>query len=258
MKLWFLGSFIFLFHTTFAATEVAIEFDQTNRPYSYREFTDTSGMSIDIVNAITNKLKDYTFSFSPVTLKEGIKNLDNNKSFAMIGLYETPQKKHLIYSHTLFTQQIKLFCRDSVMKGKVSLLVPDDLKGGLSVAIPPDISPTANLIEAQKNKGIKIEVIEDTEKAIIDLTKGRHDCYVKDSLSFKAHLNNLLTNGRVRSDFKYADAAVINSLDTFLVLNVEGAKKFSFQNDFLNKFNQALKELKTDGTLSKIQEQYLK
>lgn len=144
------------------------------------------------------------------------------------------------------------------MKGKVSLLVPDDLKGGLSVAIPPDISPTASLIEAQKNKGIKIEVIESTEKAIIDLTKGRHDCYVKDSLSFKAHLQDLVTNGRVRSDFKYADAAMINSLDTFLVLNVEGAKKFAFQNDFLNKFNQVLKELKTDGTLSKIQEQYLK
>lgn len=90
MKLWFLGSFIFIIHTTSAATEVAIEFDQANRPYSYREFTDTSGMYIDIVNAITNKLKDYSFSFSPVALKEGMKNLDNNKSFAMIGLYETP------------------------------------------------------------------------------------------------------------------------------------------------------------------------
>jgi len=215
------------------------------KPLSYTdEKGNLVGYEVDALKEVNKLIPDYQFDIQSVDADSQQIGLDSGK-YALIaeGLFKTPERvqKYLLPEENVGASLIKITVRGD----DNSIKTLDDLVGKKVAPVSPN-GGIFNLL-TNYNKTHAKQITITTQEGLSDAEKyqgvasGKYDAVVLPSLGFDEIKNKLNLN------IKQTDPVKINY--TYFVL----AKN---QTDLGAKVNDALKQLKSNGTLSKLSVQY--
>ena len=98
---------------------------------------------------------------------------------------------------------------------------------------------------------MRINEVRDTSKSIQMLEKKRVDCIVGDHNTILYNLKQLKADGTVEKSFLVKNALTITREKGFIGYARKGAK-FPFKDDFIEKLDEALYKVYSDGELDKV------
>lgn len=212
--------------------------------FSYRQNgKDLEGYDIAVVNAVAKKLGYSRVELTTADMTGLFGMLDSGKIVTIANQVEANEKRRDKYqfSQTYIYSGAQLVTR----KDDDSIQSIDDLKGkrlGVDVGSSKENFLRKNYPDA----GINIHTYEEPSAIVQDVALGRIDAYIMD----RAGAQLLIDNSRL--PLKLSGNPVYRYQEAFpFVKNAQG-------DELRAKFDDALKALAADGTLTKLSEQYLK
>jgi polar amino acid transport system substrate-binding protein len=236
------------------SVDVTIYGDGSYKPYSYDDDGVSKGIYTEIIKKIDAKMDGYDIKVKMIPWKRGLKVIEDGTGFAIYPPYKHVEKRPYIwpYSEPILEEKVVVVGKKDVVEGKTNW--PKDYYG----------------LKIGENRGFKIggdkfyQAIED-EKLVREesggndsnlrkLTMGRIDAYLNDELSSYWTLTNLVKDGKIKNSDEIITGAVVNSEMGYLGYS----KKFEsdWKQDFIEKFNKALIELKKTGEIEKMIQKY--
>ncbi len=240
--------------------EVTVYSDDSYAPYSYKKGRHAAGIYTEIMEIIFSRMKGYRVSIVPVPWKRGLKLLEEGKGFALYPPYKYPEKRPYIelYSNPIIKEKVVLVCRHGSLE-KTRVNWPEDYEG-LTIGLNRGFSLGGKKFwEAVHNGTINVEETENNKMNLMKLLKGRIDCYLNDHFSIMWTLNNMRKNNevptRVSDVIRYS--TFVSNQQGYLGITGRDQGKFPFKKDFLAQFNKILQELKNDGSIDTIINNFL-
>ena len=236
-----------------ATTDVVIYSDDSYPPYSYKDGDVAKGAYVAVLKKVFPKMKEYNVRIEPVPWKRGLSYVEEGEGLAIFPPYYRPKERPWMqFSEPILTETVVVFCRDKVMK-KDRPAWPEDYYG-LIIGRNTGFSIGGEKFE-QAVKAGKINMVEYKSNAqnILTMAKSRMDCYVNDKVSILWELKQLKGAGKYSEggeDAKLVEGATIASETGHLGFTAKDS--FPFKNDFLQKFNAILAEMKKSGEIQKI------
>lgn len=225
--------------------KVVVAVAAEEKPLSY---TDDSGnlvgYEVDALKAVDELIPEYEFDIQSVEADSQQIGLDTGKYVLIAeGLFKTPEReeKYLLPEENVGASLIKI----AVKGDNDSIKTLDDLVGKNVAPVSPN-GGIFNLLTAY-NKSNTGQITIVTQEGLSDSEKyqgvadGKYDAVVLPSLGFEEIKNAL------GLDIKQTEPVKINY--TYFVLGKD-------QTDLASKVNEALKTLKSDGTLSELSIKY--
>lgn len=184
--------------------------------------------------------------------------LETGEGFALFPPYFYADKRLFIspYSDPILDEEVVVYCRDDSIQDRNLQQWPDDYLG-LTVGVNQSFALGGNQFWQEVNKGtIKLIEAKGNRNNVLNLYKKRIDCYVNDRLSILWEIKLLTSEGIIKPDWKVVLGNSISSEQGYLGFTKISPDKFPYKSEFILQFNQALKQLKADGTLDKIIDRY--
>lgn len=230
---------------TASAKKVVVSVATEEKPLSY---TDDSGKlvgyEVDALKAVDELIPEYEFDIQSVEADSQQIGLDSGKYVLIAeGLFKTPEReeKYLLPEENVGASLIKITVKGS----DDSIKTLDDLVGKNVAPVSPN-GGIFNLLTAYNNSHAG-QITIATQEGLSDAEKyqgvadGKYDAVVLPSLSFDEIKSTL------NLDIKQTEPVKISY--TYFVLGKD-------QTDLAAKVNEALKTLKSNGTLSDLSVQY--
>lgn len=230
-----------------SATEIKVGTGNDALPYAYLdENGEFDGFDVAVVKAIDEKLTDYTFTFEGADFPTTLSNLESNKVQMAAYEYEVndERKEKFIYGDVGYVVWDTYIVSDP-SKGEVYNTF-DDLSGKkVYVTTATNQAAMAENYLADNPDSFELVYGEYNNEQIVQaVTSGAVDA----TLAPKYQVDNW--NRSFDVSLELGSTAVHNS-DAYLLFNK------STDEDFITAVNEALQELKDDGTIKELSEQYL-
>lgn len=213
-------------------------------PYGYLCGTEAKGLDVAIIKEVFRRMGD-TVSFKFLPWKRALAMAEHGKVDGLFMLVKTPDReKYMYYSDPVRKESMALFvCKDSCIEfdGDFNSL------RGYTFGVVNDFSYGPELDEfIKKNKTKNVDLGESPLMNICKLVKRRFDFFIADDLStfYIAHEAGLDTKIKRLEPFIGKNSVYISFLK---------CRKLEKLRD---RFNAALRSMRTDGTLENIIQKY--
>lgn len=233
-----------------AVQKITIAVANNSKPNSY---TDTNGnltgYEVDVLKAIDQTIPEYQFNIEAVSQSAEEIGIDTGKySLIAQGFFKTSDraKKYLIPDENTGVSLMKIY----TLKDKSGINTLADLKGKSLAPVPPN-GGIYNMLtaynKAHPDTAVRFTTAENVSIAnrFKELLDEKYDAVVWPS----ANLDLNQIEKSLGASFQASDPVQINP--TYFLI----AKS---QTNFYEKVNEAIRQLKKDGTLAKLSKQYFK
>ncbi|MBN1967867.1 MAG: transporter substrate-binding domain-containing protein [Candidatus Delongbacteria bacterium] len=222
-----------------------------------QEFTDSegnpNGFNIEVIREAAKRAGfDIKVVFHP--WKRALQNAFDGEVDGIIDAgYNEERALHLLYpSENIYTEEIFLFKR----KG-TDLILKDNLSNSpeISVGVGRGFYYGGIVQDILDRKGFKnIEEVNSYEQNIKKLIAGRFDALVANELNAVYEAKKLGVSNQIEKCLNEKDNQpyLLSSSKTYLAFSKKTVKQ-----ELVDKFDQALKEIKKDGTYDKIKKKYM-
>jgi L-cystine transport system substrate-binding protein len=229
-----------------AAREVVVGVGTDFEPYTYIDANNKpAGYDVAVLKEVNKRLPQYNFVFEPIQLKNLLLSIDSGKiDLASQQFEKNPEResKYLFADEGFSNYDKRIVFR----KGRTDIKTIDDL-AGKKVAAGQGSNPAAILEKynaSHPDKKIEILYQHGSNQVVYDdIANGRLDAGVMTRRVFNK-LNNSLGGALAQ-----VDDSLFSKSNAYFVL----AKK---ETQLKADIDKALREIKADGTLSKISKEY--
>ncbi|MFZ6747556.1 substrate-binding periplasmic protein [Undibacterium sp. Ren11W] len=236
-----------------APEKVVLYGDAAYPPYSFVEDGQFRGLYIDILQAAAKRLQaDYAIELVPVPWKRGLDYLKNGRGLALFPPGLKKERDYIApYSVSLFRETVVVFCNDDVMLSHPKRF-PDDFIGR-SMGVNAGFLLSDKLTQAATAGQVKIDPAPNNDSNLKKLAIKRIDCYVSDRGAALYSAKQLRIK-EINFTLELQEAAILSEEDTFL-----GYSRYfnaPYKQDFIDKMDAALSDMKSKGEISKIIKAY--
>lgn len=219
-----------------------------SKPLSYQEGGELKGYEVDVLKAVDKKIGDANFKVTAVSQTAELIGLDSKKyDLAANGFYSNPEreKKYVIGKQNDALSLVKVYSNKNKVKKTINNL--DDLVGLKLAPVSPNGGMYNLLTTWNKTHSKKIKVTTSDEfpiqQLLKDVNSGKYDAMIDPSNLGEADIISGLKLKNVDT------SEPVRAFPTYFLFS-KGNQKLS------HKVDKALKELKRDGTLSKLAKKY--
>lgn len=232
-----LAAFLLLPAATFAATKVTFVGDASYKPYVYMDFGDPSGKYVEIIEKAFTLMPDYEVEWNLMKWEDALKQIETGEAFAIVPPYLRPNVRPYIdpYSEPVLEEQIVLLCTKSSVKENMENF-PQDFSGLVFTNDSRNQSPGNEFFDMVEDGAITLYETPATKVNVESLIEGNANCYVNNNLTIEAVLSSL---GKTTNDFYTKTLKTEKGYVGF----AKNSDKFPFKEDFIKKFNEALKKV---------------
>jgi len=255
----FLGAILTLLtQTATAVTTVEILADSNYPPYSFVEHRTPVGIYSEIIQEAGKRMKDYHVVIKALPWTQGLKKIRSGQALGIYPPYHRTKQRPYIwpYSFPLGPENFSLICAgDKAVKiVDTAKKWPHDFKD-LTLGVSLDFAyPGRQSIEKQKKP-----VVQESENAratILLLARGKVNCVINDYHSL-LHIKQQLKNDHmINNSFRITKVLRLTNEMAFIGYS-RNSGKFPYKQDFVEKMDQALYELYSEGITDKIRAKYL-
>lgn len=219
----------------FAATKVTFVGDVNYKPYVYMDYGVPTGKYVDIVEKAFALMPDYELEWKLMKWEDALMEVKNGDAFAIVPPYYRPEERPYIHPYSdpaVLEEKVVLFCnKDSA---KDSMEYPKDFAGLTFTNDSKSASPGTELLKMVESGSITMYETPASKVNFESVVDGQSNCYVNNSLMIEALLNE---TGQVESNFYTR----VLTTEKGYVGFAKNAAKFPYKDDFVKKFNKALK-----------------
>lgn len=242
-----------------APQAVTIYADDSYPPYSYIENGKLTGIYTAIIQKALERLPEYQVDLVAVPWRRGLAMVDNGQAFALYPPYFRPQERpHVRYSEPMLTEQVVVYCNAGVLAKRPSTRWPSDFYG-LRIGINSgfllggqefDAAARANLLKVDEAQGSRANLLK--------LLRARIDCYLNDRLSILWELERMKRDGVIDDRAQQVgEATIISSEQGYLGFTDLSPERYPFREDFIQKFNTVVRDMRRDGEIKEITTRFL-
>ncbi|NVD08010.1 amino acid ABC transporter substrate-binding protein [Vibrio sp. JPW-9-11-11] len=256
-----LMSFLLLINCAFAyhpINKVTIYGDDAYPPYSYAEGNQVKGIYADILAAAFERMPKYQVTMVPLPWRRGLKMLEVGEGFALFPPYFYTERRPYIspYSEPILAEEVVVMCRPEAVINRDIDTWPQGYYG-LTVGVNQSYALGGQAFwQAVEQGDIQLKEAKSNRASMINLYKQRIDCYMNDRLSILWELKLLKNSQQVERDWSPVITTTVSSEYGYLGYARDPDNRFHFKQDFVTQFNQALNEIKRDGTIDAILANY--
>lgn len=237
---------------------VTIYGDDAYPPYSYVQKGEIKGIYVDILAAAFTRMPHYSVTIEPLPWKRGLKMLQVGEGFALFPPYYYSDRRSYIspYSEPILKEEVVVMCRPETIVNRRTQNWPADYHD-LTIGVNESYALGGNAFwQAIAQGDMLIKEAKSNRASMTNLYKHRIDCYMNDRLSILWELKLMKDEGMIEQDWTPVIATSVSSEHGYLGYTHDPNNRFQFKEDFVLQFNQALKEIKTDGTMNNILDAY--
>ena len=242
-----------------APVNVTIYADDHYPPYSYLENGRLTGIYTLIVRKALERMPDYQVQLVAVPWKRGVLMLEKGEAFALYPPYARPaERPYMKYSEAMLTEQVAVFCNTAASARRTLKIWPDDYFGlriGLNAGF---LSGGKQLDDAVKAGRMNIDAAHGNRANLLKLMRGRVDCYVNDRLSILWEMERIKKEGLMAPGYlRLLETAELGAEQGFLGYTGLSPEQYPFRDDFFQKFNAAIRDMKRSGDIKELVERFL-
>ncbi|MET3129969.1 polar amino acid transport system substrate-binding protein [Oxalobacteraceae bacterium GrIS 1.11] len=233
---------------------VLIYADDNYPPYSYVENGELKGIYTRIVQKALERLPQYRAQLLPVPWNRGLLMLEKGQAFALYPPYFRPDERpYMKYSEAMLTEHLAVFCNAAVIGRRSLKLWPDDYSGlriGLNTGF---LAGGKQFDEAVKAGRLSADTAHGSRANLLKLMRGRIDCYVNDRLSIQWELERIRKDGMQEPSYlRLGETAELSTEQGFLGYTEQAPERYPFRDDFIQKFNAAILDMKRHGEIDEM------
>ncbi|MCX4026886.1 transporter substrate-binding domain-containing protein [Endozoicomonas sp. SM1973] len=250
-----------VFHVQ-SGVPVIVLADNSYPPYSYEVNGEAAGIYTDILLHAFRQMTEYNIEIHPVPWKRGLKQLELGESFALYPPYLRKETRPYIdpYSTPILAEKIVLVCREEIFVENKRVNWPEDFSG-LTIGRNSGFEMFSDYFWkfAEKNR-IKVEEARGNHLNILKLLKKRIPCYVNDKISILWGLEKLKQSGEYKPAIhgNIKQGPVLSSEWGYLGYTNRGLEHYPFKKDFIKKLDSILTQMRKNGLIDKIVNNYIK
>lgn len=259
----FMGYFVISASAFAADIPVTVYADSKYPPYSYLEGGEAKGIYTEIVKVAFSRMKGYMVTIEAIPWKRGLKRLENGEGFALYPPYFHVLKRPYIwpYSLPILDERVVVFCREGVLAKSLRPNWPEDYYN-LTIGNNAGFHLGGEEFwQAVKQKKINIEEVGGSRANLLKLGLRRTDCYMNDRLSILWELKKLKAKREYDEGGRHArlvEGATISIEQGFLGFTNTDKGKFPFKEDFKKKFDIIIYDMRRNGELQRIVNDFVK
>lgn len=247
------------------AAEIAVTIyaDEGYPPYSFTQNGKPAGLYYEIIKAAAARIPGYKITIQPVPWKRGMAMLEQGTALALYPPYLNTRDEPWTwpYSLPLYDEHVVAICRKEVVNKRKAMVWPTDFYGLTIGNNAGFIVGGSDFMEAVKAGKIRVEEARDNRTNILKLGLKRLDCYINDRISIEWTKQQLQRAGQYDEGGAHAvlvEAAVIAVEQGFLGFTDRDQGKFPYKQDFLKKFDSVIYQMKRQGEIARIAEQFFR
>jgi len=240
----------------FAKTDIIIYSECNNPPYSSCKDGKVGGISVDIYNAIFNKIEDYSLEVKGVYLDEALEKMKNKEIKILGTIPHNPIDRPYItdYTDSFIDRGKSLFCiKDINISDKSAFdgLIVLGTEGGYLDSDTQEFITKHNIKLQDGN----------ISSNIIALLEERADCYIENELTLRGETL------KIQKDYKDKNISItiteFDKIKKLVGLSEAGYyigfsdAYFPLKNDLIKKINLAIKVMKNNGEIDEIIKHYM-
>lgn len=243
-----------------ALPKVVILADDSYPPYSYVENKQLKGIYVDIVNAAAQLMSEhYQVNLLGMPWKRALMKVEKGEVLAILPPYKHIEEREYIwpYSLAIMSETVVAYCQNNIniidyFDGKFSAPL-----SVLNIGINSGYMIFSDDIKAAvADKRMMVWENKSTEANIMKLQSKRLDCYLNDRLAIQYELLMLTNTLRLNFD-DVAEALIVMSQTAHIGYSNSDNQKYSYKNDFINRMDDALQQVKNSPQYSEIIEKYI-
>ncbi|HAT31482.1 MAG TPA: hypothetical protein DCW29_11705 [Janthinobacterium sp.] len=237
--------------TPAALPVVVIYADDNYPPYSFVEHGQLTGIYTLIVQKVIERLPEYQVQLVPVPWNRGLLLLEKGQAFALYPPYSRPaERPYMKYSEPMLGEQVAVFCNADVIARRSLKSWPDDY-AGLRIGMNTGFLVGGKQFEDAVQAGrISVDAAHGSRANLLKLMRGRTDCYLNDRLSIQWELGRMRKEGLLDPTYlRLAETAELSTEQGYLGYTELAPALFPFRQDFIQKFNAAIRDLKRSGEI---------
>ncbi len=242
--------------------EVEIWVNDSHPPYTYEKNGRAMGIYIEVMEKISQRMNGYTIKFIPAPWQRVKKEVERGKAFAFMPPYYHGHDWAYVwpYSLPIMEEAVVLVCRNEILETPRPNW-PDDYLGLLIGNNTGYDGFGGSRFRQYVSEG-KIALLElkTTAQNIMNLVKGRSDCYMANHLSFLMERKQLFESGKIDTNATHnlKLGPVISADSVYIGFTDRDNGKFDFKRDFLKKLNNELYKMYKSDEIRKIADQFIK
>lgn len=239
--------------SVYAAQKVILYGDNDYAPYSFDRGGNLGGLYVDVLQEAARRIAaDYDVSIMMVPWKRGLKSMETGEIFALFPPYLRKVERPYIsvYSEPLYEEVVAVFCTPEAATRVLGQSFPDGYAGML-FANNLGFIAAGEAFQKMRDAGpIRVEDANGTEVNIRKLLGARVDCYVNDRLSVQSAVKAAGGSGS-----EVVETAVVSAEKAYVGYSAQAIAVTPWANDFIEKLNGAIREMRADGSLQRLMTQ---
>jgi len=250
---------VFIYSNVQAITLVTVYTDENFAPYTYMAGVKVKGLYIEILEKAFSRMGGYDVKIEAVPWKRALWYMETGEGFAVFAPYYRPLERPYIspYSVAIYEEEIVVFCREDVMNAPRKKW-PENFKGLVIGRTAGFLSGGEALAKAVKEGVVFLDEYKSARENIIKMLAGRIDGYINDRQTILMGIKKVQEDEGLYPDKKLIEAAVVNTEKVFLGYSAKGKDRFPFKDDFVRKFDAVIEDMKRNGEIKSIEENYRK
>lgn len=235
--------------------EVALYGDDDYAPYSYLFQGEPKGIYVSLLQEIDRLMPGYSFRIELLPWRRLLNLAKYKEVFAVFPPYYRPeQRPYLVkYSLPLLSEKTSVFCRSDVMNSPRPKW-PEDYRGLRIGNNQGFLLGGRQMQELVRSGEIVLDEAPGTRLNLVKLMEGRLDCYINDELVLYWGVKDITGAASLKSTGIKCGATVHREYG-YLGYS---AMETPWRNDFILRFDEAVRKVVQDGTAQKIVDEMLK
>ena len=229
----------------FASQIIELAGDMNYPPYSYKKDGQAQGVYVDIIKIAFNKMPQYDVEFKMTAYKRAIALTKKGKVVGFFPPYYSKERTSWTkFSEPILGETTIVFAKKDTLKNKTKY--PEDFIGNtvcLNRGFNQALLGGFKLKQMIKNKKIRLIEANSNKDCLVRVKRGMADFYINDQLIDISHFPSIKKGMKVKANFGHVGFTL-------------KTKKYPFINDLQQKFNTAIKQMKSDGTIYTILQKY--
>nr|WP_321501154.1 transporter substrate-binding domain-containing protein [uncultured Dethiosulfovibrio sp.] len=219
-------------------------------PYSYRDGREIKGIYHQILTEAFSRMEGYDVRIDVMPWKRMIGELEKGRIFAAFAPYKVDTRPWMIYSKPILEEKVVAFGLKSKVEGKK--LWPEDFYGskvGITMGYDLEVLFGKKGVIAIGDGKLESKRTMDNATNLFLLRSGKIDLYLNDSLTDLGDLD--------KSDDPVVIAAEVGSQWGYVGFT-SNLEDFPFVQDFKDKFDGIIEDLRGEGFIDRILEEHTK
>lgn len=233
--------FLSLLTSLYSAQTVELSGDMNYPPYSYVENGTPKGVYVDIIKTAFKRIKEYDVKFNMMAYKRAIAMVKQGKTVGFFPpYYGIDRTRWTKFSEPILAETTIVFAKENILKDRTTY--PEDFYGKtlcLNRGFNKSLLGGDKLASDIENKNIKLIEANNNQACLSRVSRGLADFYINDQLIDTSKFPNIKKGMNVKGNFGHVGFTLKK-------------KNYKYIDDLELKFNQAIKDLKNDGTIDKI------